>query len=116
MRKFANYLMIILFVPALVLSSCKKDSDDPTAPKGTFADLKSYMVANDLDLPVLLDGWVIAPTMVADEGIVEADYTIPDYNVFDIRDADDFNAGHIKESIGSNNIIDILKEKYNERL
>jgi len=101
MRKFANYLLIILIVPVLVLSSCKKDStDDPTASKGTFADLKSYMVASDLDLPALLDGWVIAPKLISEDGIVEdADHTIPGYHVFDIRSADDFNAGHIKESI-----------------
>jgi len=106
MRKFANYLMIILIVPVLVLSSCKKDSTDtPDDPTGTFADLKDYMVASDLDLPALIgDGltkWVIAPTLVKNGGIVDsaAGYTIPDYHVFDIRTADDFNAGHVKGSI-----------------
>ena len=95
-----NYLMIILIVPVLVLSSCKKDSDDPTAPKGTFADLKSYMVANDLDLPALLDGWVIAPKLISDGGIVEdADHTIPGYHVFDIRSKEDFDKGHINGSM-----------------
>ena len=37
--------------------------------------------------------------MAADGGIVAADYTIPDYVVFDIRGESDFNAGHIKDAI-----------------
>jgi len=100
MKKFLNYLLILALVPTLVLTSCKDDeNDDPTVEKGTFADLKNYMVANDLDLPALLDGWVIAPKMVADGGIVAEDYTIPDYHVFDIRSEADFKAGHIKGSM-----------------
>lgn len=99
MKKFLNYLMILMIVPTIVLTSCKDDSSDDPVEKGTFADLKAYMMASDLDLPALLDGWVIAPTMKADGGIVEADYTIPDYHVFDIRSAQDFAAGHIKGSV-----------------
>ena len=80
MRKFLNYLLILTLVPTLLLTSCKDDDDTtPDEPKGTFADLKNYMVANDMDLPALLDGWVIAPKMIADGGIVADDYTIPDY-------------------------------------
>lgn len=100
MRKFLNYLLILTLVPTLLLTSCKDDDDTtPDEPKGTFADLKNYMVANDMDLPALLDGWVIAPKMIADGGIVADDYTIPDYHVFDIRGEADFNAGHIKGSM-----------------
>ena len=46
MKKFANYLMIILIVPALVLSSCKKDSDDEPEKADYLAqapDLKTYL-------------------------------------------------------------------------
>ncbi|MCF8367555.1 MAG: rhodanese-like domain-containing protein [Bacteroidales bacterium] len=100
MKKFLNYFLILTLVPVLVLSSCKKDEEDtPEEAKGTFVDLKDYMVVNDLDLPTLLDGWVIDPKMIADGGIVDVDYTIPGYHVFDIRGAADFNAGHIKGSI-----------------
>lgn len=99
MKKFFNYLLIALILPAFVLTSCKDDTTEEPEAKGTYADLESYMVVNDFDLPALLVGWVIAPTMVADGGIVAADYTIPDYHVFDIRSAEDFAAGHIKESM-----------------
>ena len=100
MKKIANYLMIILIVPVLVLSSCKKD---PTESKA-FEDFKNYMVVSNLDLPVLLDGWIVAPKLTTvTGGIVDsaAGYTIPSYYVFDIRGAADFNAGHIK---GSKNV------------
>ena len=99
MKKFLNYFLILLIVPTIVFTSCKDDTTDDPVQKGTYADLKAYMMASDLDLPALLDGWVIPPTMVADGGIVEADYTIPSYHVFDIRGASDFAAGHIKGSI-----------------
>jgi len=100
MKKFLNYFLILALVPALVFTSCKKDEEDtPEDPKGTFADLKDYMVVNNFDLPALLDGWVTAPKMIADGGIVADDFTIPDYHVFDIRAEDDFKAGHIKGSM-----------------
>ncbi len=49
------------------------------------------MVEKDLDLPDLLDGWIVPPKMQADGGILVDDYTIPDYYVFDIRSVDEFN-------------------------
>ncbi len=98
MKRFLNVFLLAIVLPALVLTGCKDDTTEPTA-KGNFETLKTYMEANNMDLPTLLDGWVIAPAMVADGGIVEADYTIPAYNVFDIRSAEDFNAGHIKGAI-----------------
>jgi len=103
MKKFLNYLLILTLVPTLFLTSCKDDEDTtPDAPKGTFADLKAYIVSNDLDLPALLDGWVIAPKLTTVEGGIvdaEAGYTIPGYHVFDIRSEADFNKGHIKGSM-----------------
>lgn len=99
MKKFLNYLLILMIVPTIVLTSCKDDTTDDPVQKGTYADLKNYMLASDLDLPALLDGWVIAPKMQSEGGIVADDYTIPDYHVFDIRSAADFAAGHIKGSV-----------------
>lgn len=102
MKKFINYFLIALIVPTFILTSCKDDNSDPTpVDKGNFETLKTYVVDNGMDLPALLDGWVIAPVLKseAETGIVEADFSIPDYNVFDIRSASDFKAGHIKGAI-----------------
>lgn len=99
MKNLFNYLMIALLATAMVFTGCKDETSDPTV--GNYQTLTNYMSANNLDLPALLSGWVIAPTLVADGGIVDADadYTIPGYHVFDIRGEADFNAGHVKGAI-----------------
>ncbi len=92
MKKYVNYLMIMLIVPVLVISSCKKEVDE----KGDFADLKTYVEAEGLDLTdVLIDGWVKPASAVVDE----SDFTVPDWYVMDIRSATDFAAGHIKGAV-----------------
>ncbi len=102
MKKFINYFLLAAILPALIITGCKDNTDPVPAEKGNFETLKSYMVANDLDLlgDQLLASWVIAPKLTTDGGIVEPDVnTIPTYHVFDIRSADDFNAGHIPGAI-----------------
>ncbi|GAB4313406.1 MAG: hypothetical protein Kow00127_04400 [Bacteroidales bacterium] len=101
MKKFWIYFLMLALVPALTLNSCKKsDDDNPDPATGTFETLKTYMVQNNLDLPDLLNGWVIDAKLIDEGGIVDpADYSIPDYYVFDIRDAEAFNNGHIKNAI-----------------
>lgn len=97
MKKITSYLLIVLMVPVLFMSSCKKDTtNDPTVQKGTFADLKTYMMANSFDLTdVLVDGWVKPASAVVDTN----DYTIPGWYVMDIRSASDFADGHIKGAV-----------------
>ena len=95
MRKYVNYLMIMLIVPVLVISSCKKP-EEPTDKKGTFGDLKSYVMAEGLDLTdVLVSGWVKPASAVVDTN----DYTIPGWYVMDIRSSSDFADGHIKGAV-----------------
>ncbi len=101
MKKLFSYLLVMMLIPAFVLTGCKDDDDPKPVEKGNFETLKAYLIDQNLDLPALLDGWVIAPTAKADGGIVDVDNdcTIPDYHVFDIRKAEDFAAGHIKGAI-----------------
>lgn len=103
MKRFLNYWIIIAMIPLVIVSSCKKDDDDdPTPAVSSFETLKTYMMNNSLDLTDLLNGWVIAPELIAKDvnGIVDPnDHSIPGYHVFDIRSADAFNAGHIKNAI-----------------
>jgi rhodanese-related sulfurtransferase len=100
MRKLFIQMLFLVLVPALVFNGCKKDEEDP---KGNFDALKTYMVANNLDLPALLTtptSWVVDPKLIADGGIIDpADYSIPGYYVFDIRSAADFALGHIKGAV-----------------
>ncbi len=100
MRKFISYFLVVMVLPALILTGCK-DSDDPApVAKGDFSTLSTYMVNQGYDLPALLDGWVIDPKLIADGGIVDpTDYSIPNWTIFDIRSSTDFALGHIKGAV-----------------
>lgn len=101
MKKLFSYLLVVMLIPAFVLTGCKDDDDPQPVEKGNFETLKTYLVDQNMDLPALLDGWVTAPSPMADGGIVDVDNecTIPGYHVFDIRKPEDFAAGHIKGAI-----------------
>ena len=87
-------LFVILLIPALALTSCKDDNNDPVLQE--FETLTTYMAQNNLDLSNVLDGWVKA----ANIGLVsETDFSIPGYFVMDIRAQEHFEAGHIKGAV-----------------
>ncbi len=97
MKKIISYFLIVMLIPAFVLTGCK----DEKVEQGTFTDLSSYMIANGYDLPALLVGWVIDPKLTTEDGgIVDpTDYSIPGWTVFDIRSAESFDEAHIKGSV-----------------
>jgi len=102
MKKNVIYLLMLLIVPALVLSSCKKDDEEetPEEPNVQFETLMTYMGANGMDITDILgnstDGtkWVKAGSKVVDS----ADYSVPNFYVIDLRKAEDFELGHIKDA------------------
>jgi len=97
MKRILLFVVILAAVPSLFLSSCKKDEP---ATVNAYLTLKTYMVANTLDLPDLAKNWIMDPKSTNMGGIVDSvTSTIPGYNVFDIRPATDFSAGHIKNAI-----------------
>jgi rhodanese-related sulfurtransferase len=104
MKKLMHLFMVALIIPAIMITGCKDDNPEP-AETGNYETLVNYMAANNLDLPTLLStpsSWVVSPELISKStnGIVDpADYSIPGYHVFDIRSAEAFNAGHIKNSI-----------------
>lgn len=100
MKRFISYFLVVMLIPAMVLTGCKDDSTPE--PKGDFKTLSTYLVDKGLDLPALLDGWIIDPTLTTatPPGIVDpTDYSIPGWTVFDIRSEGSFNDGHIKGAI-----------------
>jgi len=100
MKNFIRTSTILgLLITVTLLQSCKKDP--PPEPINAYSTLKTYMVANNLDLPALLAGWVLDPNgaSATPPGIVDdATSTIPGYTVYDIRPAADFAANHIKNA------------------
>ena len=95
MRKLKLYVVILALVPALFMTSCKKDLPIVEAVD-YYAVMTNYMSSNGLDLTDLLSGWVITASSVVD---VTADFSVPDYHVFDIRANSDYQTGHIKGAI-----------------
>lgn len=94
MKKLVKILMVLVIIPTLIMTSCKKD---PTETE--YTKLTTYMAQNSLDLGDILDGWVIGGTGLT----VDAnDFSVADYYIFDFRGAEDFALGHIK---GAHNIL-----------
>ncbi len=92
-----KYFMLILMVSAMVLAGCSKDDDEETptpTPTPSYEVLKNYMVANNMDVDVVIDGWIIDAAGVNGKG-TDA------YHIIDVRDADTYNAGHIEGAINS---------------
>lgn len=97
MRKLINLAVLLAFLPVLMMTSCKKDAPETV---NAYVTLKTYLVANTLDLPDLAKNWIIDPKSTAMGGGIDSiTSTMPGYHVFDIRPADDFVKGHIKNAI-----------------
>ncbi len=102
MRKLVSLFVIAVVIPLFLVTGCRKYEEEP---QNSYTKLASYLVENDLDLPDLLSQWITpAPTSVADvPAFVEM------YDIFDIRQANAFAAGHIE---GAKNVLlkDIVTE------
>jgi len=93
MRSLIKYLFILGLLPTLLLTSCKEESTTPEVDE--LATLTQYMVQNDLDMNDLLSGWV---TSAGGLNVDQTDYSVPGYYVIDIRSAESFAQGHIKDA------------------
>ncbi len=93
--------MGMIMISMFVFSSCEKDDDpvpEPPADK-SFETLKTYLIANDMDLPKILDAWITTAENVHTI-MTDAD-TTNDFYIIDIRGAADFTTGHIEKSVHS---------------
>jgi len=109
MKKLSLIVIGLLFVPTLFLTSCDS-GDDPVVVEPAFSILKTHMINNDLDIPKIIknsDGEKFVTGAPATADLVDA--WAAKYHIIDIRNADAFNAGHIK---GAKNVAfgDILAE------
>ncbi len=95
MKTFKRILIWVAILPMAVVISCK--DDDPVASNKNYEDLTEYLVANNMDLPAVLDAWIVAPPTSVDD--VTA--FLGNYYIMDIRAADDFEAGHIEGATNS---------------
>lgn len=83
MKKISIYFIAVMLMTAVVFTGCKKDDeDDFNAQKA----LTEYLVAQQLDINKMLDGFVLS---------APADGNMSAYHLIDIRTAEDFALGHI---------------------
>ena len=107
MKNLMKLMMGMIMISMLVFASCAKDDEPAPEPPvdKSFETLKTYLIANDMDLPKILDAWITT----AENVYTANNDTIADndYYIIDIRKATDFALGHIE---GSHNalLVDIL--------
>ena len=95
MKKIMKYFMFLLLTSAVIFAGCSKDDDDPTpAPTSKFETLKDYMIANNMDVDVVISGWITDAAAVNENGTET-------YHIMDIRGIDDYNTGHIAGAVHS---------------
>ncbi len=101
MKKITKILLGLMIIPLLALNSCKKPKPDApdVDPSLSFKALKTYLVSNALDLPVLLTNWV---TKASDVYTIQYDADATnDYYVIDLRTAADYDAGHMPGAVNA---------------
>lgn len=106
-----KYLLILGLLPAFLLTSCKKDSNSPEVDE--FSVLANYIDQNGLDMDAMQAGPTGASKWVTSAGglnVDQSDYSVPDYYIIDLRNANDFAAGHIKGAHNVPSLADLLTE------
>ena len=94
MKKLNRIILWMAILPFLFVMSCK---DEDPAPVDAFSIMTDYMVANNMDLPDVLDGWITArPATDA-----ELPAFVSSHYIMDLRSADDFAAGHIEGALNT---------------
>jgi rhodanese-related sulfurtransferase len=101
MKNLFRLSMLMLVMASMVMVSCVKDdnNDDNTPENKNFETLKTYMIDNNMDIDVVINGWITTAENVYNTN-TDADAT-NDFYVMDIRSATDFAAGHIDGAVNS---------------
>jgi rhodanese-related sulfurtransferase len=105
MKKLSFYLIALLFVSSITLTSCK---DDPVEEikDPAFTVLTDYLVANSMDLNNIkgekgTSTFFVTGGPAAGSTPTEIATWAADYTIIDIRGADDYNSGYI---VGATNV------------
>jgi rhodanese-related sulfurtransferase len=101
-------LFLLSIACLVVATSCKKVTDDPIIDTSAYKTLTTYMVSNNLDLPAVLNSWIVGPPALAD-----VQTFINTYDIIDIRSAQDFATSHIEGATNSTlaNILTVAATK-----
>lgn len=95
MKRLNQLLLIVAIYSLTIFAGCKiENSQDPGV--GSFTTLTNYLAANNMDLPDILDGWII-PAPAPDDVAT----FVSTYHIIDLREATDFDNGHIEGAVNS---------------
>ncbi len=83
---------LLVLLSLMVFFGCEDNAEEPANEI-----LIDYLIDNDMDLPAILDGWITTASDVYTK-MTDADAT-NDYYIMDIRDAADYNAGHVEGAV-----------------
>jgi rhodanese-related sulfurtransferase len=95
MKTLVKFFWIVLLVPAILFTGCKESTEETPANE-SYKILTDYMVAEGMDLPDVLDGWIVGAPAEADLATF-----LGTYDILDIRGAADFDAGHIEGAVNT---------------
>lgn len=95
MKRLHQLLFLVLIYSLTVFSGCKvSNSEEPGV--GSFTVLTNYLAVNNMDLPDILSGWIVAAPAPAD-----VDAFISNYHIIDLRSSQDFDGGHIEGAVNA---------------
>ena len=95
MKKFLKFTLLVLLVPALLFSGCKKENTEEEERKTDpeFQTLTSFLHANQMDMVNILDAPFVLAADIKD--ILSEKYII------DIRSEGDYNTAHVPGAVNS---------------
>ncbi len=92
MKNLLRFATFFAILPMLVITSCSDDGDDPKPEaQDRFADFKTYMIDNNMDVSDVLNTWII--------GAADVEAAMDDFYIIDIRNEADYNTGHIAGAV-----------------
>lgn len=102
MKKISLYLIGLLLIPALLLTSCDR-GDDPAdgtvVSTAKFTLMTDYMVQNGLDINNILLNADGEKFVVAAPDAADLTTFLDTYHIVDIRSADAYNTSHISGAV-----------------
>ncbi|MBS3806078.1 MAG: hypothetical protein KGY60_01115 [Bacteroidales bacterium] len=97
MKNLMKISVLAILFSAVILTSCKEDSDDDLQPNRQtdeeFQTLVSHLQSENLDLNNLLDGWITTAQ--------DVNANLSNYYVIDIRSSESYNGGSISGAVNS---------------
>jgi len=111
MKKLSLFLIGLLLIPSLLLTSCDR-GDDLSDGSGTttpaFSLMKDYMLANDLDIDKIIVNAEGAKFVAGAPEEADLQAFLDKYYIIDIRGAADFGTSHIEgaKNVPFANILD----------